>query len=306
MRKRFSLFLAALFLLLVGLSPSAPASGSPARVVAIGAPAVEMLCALGLEDRLIARSSWETFPPSILDLPEVGSPYQPDLERLLLLKPDLVILDGRLGLLAGQMERCGIEVLPVEAYNPDEVVPAVRMLAARFDCRERGEELAGDLLRIAEATARIVRRVPEEERAAGLMFTGLFDMYCVAPESGCTLLENAGAVNLAAGMGQPFPLISLEWLAFHAPDFLLVPQKLSEGAERKREEAGRRLSRALSGRARLIFMEEELTFGLRSFLGALRLAAELYPELIRPDAVEAEQARFMNRYFPKALEKAVP
>ena len=307
MKKSLAFLFLALCLLFPGLLPAGTAVPQP-RLVAIGAPAVEILCALDLGDCLIARSSWEIFPPSILDLPEVGSPYQPNLERLLLLKPDLVLLDGRLGLLAGQMERYGIETLSVEAYNPGEVIPAVRRLAERFGCTERGEELVGDLLRIAEATKSITLCIPEEKKAAGVMLTGLADQFCVAPESGCTLLEDAGARNLAAGTGQPFPLISREWLVFRSPDFLLVPVKKSEDSEQKREAFRRKFSRVMAGQGRILFMEEELTFGLRSFLGTYRLAAELYPGAVQPDAFETMMNGFMNKYFSQASdeEKAAP
>ena len=307
MKKSLALLLFALCLLFPGLLSAGTAAPQP-RLVAIGAPAVEILCALGLGDRLIARSSWETFPPSILSLPEIGSPYQPNLERLLLLKPDLVLLDGRLGPLAGQMERYGIKTLSVEAYNPSEVIPAVRRLAERFGSKERGEELIGDLLRIAETTKNITRHIPEEKKATGVMLTGLTDQFCVAPESGCTLLEDAGARNLAAGTGQPFPLISREWLVSRSPDFLLVPEKKSESSEHKREAFQRKFSRVMAGRGRILFMEEELTFGLRSFLGTCRLAAELYPGSVQPESFETMMNGFMNKYFFQCSgeEKAAP
>ncbi|WP_458401076.1 ABC transporter substrate-binding protein [Mailhella sp.] len=307
MKKSLTLLFLTLCLLFPGILPAGTAAPQ-LRLVAIGAPAVEILCALGLGDRLIARSSWERFPPFILDLPEVGSPYQPNLERLLLLKPDLVLLDGRLGSLAVQMERYGIETLSLEAYNPNEVIPAVRRLAERFDCEERGEELIGDLLRIAKATKNIAGSIPEEQKASGIMLTGLADQFCVAPESGCTLLEDAGTRNLAAGTGQPFPLISREWLACRAPDFLLVPEKNSSSSERKREAFRRKFSQLLSGQRLILFMEEEQTFGLRSFLGSYRLATELYPGSVQPDAFETMMNGFMNKYFPQVSdeEKAAP
>ncbi|MBQ4326138.1 MAG: hypothetical protein IJC28_04420, partial [Mailhella sp.] len=61
----FRAVLFALFLALPGLASAAPEAGHELRLIALGAPAVEMVCALGLEHRLAARSSWDSFPPSI-------------------------------------------------------------------------------------------------------------------------------------------------------------------------------------------------------------------------------------------------
>ena len=305
MKKSLAFLCLALCLLFPALLPAGTAVPQP-RLVAIGAPAVEILCALGLEDRLIARSSWDSFPPAIQGLPDIGSPFQPNLERILSLRPDLILMDGRLGILAEQMKTCGIDVLPVNAYNPAEVIPAVASLSKRFGIEERGTLLAAELGSMRELVQERLAGLPEQERKRGFMLTGVADLFCVAPESGCTLLEDAGARNLAAGRGSPFPLLSRESLAFEKPDFLLVPIKSGDSAERQKRAFEQRIVAVLPGRSHAVFMEEGLTFGLRSFLGALQLAAELFPSRLGKEEADQRQSAFLKKFFPSAVQGGNP
>ena len=309
MVKCFSCFFRAalfvLFLALPGLASAAPEAGRELRLITLGAPAVEIVCALGLEHRLAARSSWDSFPPSIQALPDIGTPYQPSLERILSLKPDLILLDSRLGTLPEQMRACGVEVLPVNAYNPAEVIPAVEALAKRLGVERRGDELAAELSALRDFVRERLAGLPEQERKGGFMLTSAADLFCVAPESGCTLLEEAGARNLAAGRGSPFPLLSLERLAAAKPDFLLVPTKAGQ-AVRQKAAFERRIRSVLPEACRAIPLEEGHTFGLRSFLGMLELAAELYPARITPEEAQRRKSAFLEAFFPSAVQGGRP
>ena len=139
--------------------------------------------------------------------------------------------------------------------------------------------------------------LPQEQRLKGFMLVGLSDLFCVAPESGCTLLEHAGATNLATGMGSPFPLISREHLAFTEPDFLLVPIKPGEEGEGQKKLFRQRIENVLPNIRRVLFMEEGQTYGLRSFLGVLRLASECYPSRFDREEVARIEESFLKECF---------
>ena len=52
----------------------------------------EMLFAMGAGNRVVAVSSYDHFPAEVERLPKVGALLDPDVERILTLKPDLVIV----------------------------------------------------------------------------------------------------------------------------------------------------------------------------------------------------------------------
>ena len=55
----------------------------------------EMLFAMGAGDRLVGVGNYDTYPPETRRLPKLGGLLDPDVERLLALKPDLVVVYRR-------------------------------------------------------------------------------------------------------------------------------------------------------------------------------------------------------------------
>ena len=62
-----------------------------ARVVSLAASNTEIVCALGLGDRLVGVDDFSDFPPRIRRLPRVGPDLHIDAERVAALQPDLIL-----------------------------------------------------------------------------------------------------------------------------------------------------------------------------------------------------------------------
>jgi iron complex transport system substrate-binding protein len=66
------------------------------RVIALYGAFNEILAAMGLEDRIVARTRIDRLPPSIVDKPSIGTHMRPNIEMVLGLDPDLVLqMSGR-------------------------------------------------------------------------------------------------------------------------------------------------------------------------------------------------------------------
>ena len=61
------------------------------RIISLYGAYSEILFAIGAGDRLVARTSSDRFPPSILEKPSVGTHLRPNMELVLGLQPDLII-----------------------------------------------------------------------------------------------------------------------------------------------------------------------------------------------------------------------
>jgi iron complex transport system substrate-binding protein len=71
--------------------PAGP--GRPARrIISLVPAATEMLFAIGAGSQVIAVSSFDHYPPQVEKLPRVGALLDPDIERILSLRPDLVVV----------------------------------------------------------------------------------------------------------------------------------------------------------------------------------------------------------------------
>jgi iron complex transport system substrate-binding protein len=92
-------------------------------------PAVtEMLFAIGAGPQVAAVSSFDSWPPETAALPRVGALLDPDVERILRLRPDLVVVYGTQTDLQAKFERAGIAVFPYVMGGLDHMLETIRRL----------------------------------------------------------------------------------------------------------------------------------------------------------------------------------
>ncbi|MFH1835791.1 MAG: helical backbone metal receptor, partial [Methanobacteriota archaeon] len=66
----------------------------PQRIVSHVPPITEMLFAIGLGDRVVGISDYCDYPEEAKLKPSVGDYYNPSIENIVALEPDLVLTDG--------------------------------------------------------------------------------------------------------------------------------------------------------------------------------------------------------------------
>jgi iron complex transport system substrate-binding protein len=71
-----------------------PAPGKAQRIVSLVPAVTEMLFAIGAGPQVVGVSSYDHFPAEVEALPKVGALVDPDTERILSLRPDLVVVYG--------------------------------------------------------------------------------------------------------------------------------------------------------------------------------------------------------------------
>src|SRR5919201_2993003 len=120
----------------------------PRRVVSLVASNTEIVCALGLADRLVGLDDFSDWPPAVQHLPRVGRDLDVDLERVACLEPDLVLASLSVPGMERNIERLASSGLPYAVIEPrglDGVFENVREVAALLGEPERGERLAAEL-----------------------------------------------------------------------------------------------------------------------------------------------------------------
>lgn len=120
---------------------------TPQRVVVLTASDCEILCALGCEDKLVARGSFCDYPASVLALPAVRSGYETNLEEILALEPDVVFMSGmdQSKEQVELLESSGVKVVVSYAQSVEGTYEAIRMIGRAMGCDARAEALVSDM-----------------------------------------------------------------------------------------------------------------------------------------------------------------
>ncbi len=116
----------------VVVTPSAGVTQrTPSRIVSLIPAVTEMLYAIGADRQVVAVSSFDQYPPQVAQLPRVGALIDPDLERILSLRPDLVVVYESQADLRRQLERASIPMYIYKHAGLADVTATIRSLGER-------------------------------------------------------------------------------------------------------------------------------------------------------------------------------
>ena len=130
------------------------------RIVSLVPALTEMLFAVGGGSQVVGVSSYDDFPPEVRSLQRVGALLDPDTERILSLRPDLVILYGSQTELGGQFARAGIRVYKYRHGGLANVLQTIRELSAISGHKDEGDRVTAQLQSQLDATRMRVRGRP--------------------------------------------------------------------------------------------------------------------------------------------------
>jgi iron complex transport system substrate-binding protein len=146
---------------LAALLASAPPH--PRRIVCVTEETTETLYRVGAGELVVGVSGFTVRPPEARRKPRVSSFLSADVERILALRPDLVVGFSDLQAdIARDLVRRGVAVLVTNQRSVAEILQTIRAVTAMVGRGEAGEalavELAAGLARLADAAASLPRR----------------------------------------------------------------------------------------------------------------------------------------------------
>ncbi|MEC4722175.1 cobalamin-binding protein [Noviherbaspirillum sp. CPCC 100848] len=133
------------------------------RVVSLSPHVTEMLFAAGGGDRIVGTVTYSEHPPAAKNIPRIGDNRSVDVERLLALKPDLLVV-WRHNASSRQMEqlrKLGIPLFYSEPHKLQDIPEAVLRMGQLLGTEQQARQSAGDLQRqLDQLTARYRNRAP--------------------------------------------------------------------------------------------------------------------------------------------------
>ena len=275
--------LATTVLVLVGAQSTAPR-----RIVSLVPAVTEMLFAMDAGSRVVGVSSYDAFPPEVNRLAKVGALVDPDFERILSLRPDLVVVYGSQSELIGRLQRAGIASLPYRHAGLGDITRTIRDVGGRVGHAAEAERLARSLEDEIDAVRRAVgtRRRPSTllivEREPGTL-RGIYASAGIGFMH--DMLLAAGGADALQDIARESLQMSVETLLTRAPE-VIVEVYASGGWTPARVDRERAVWTALpsipavrTGRIHIIADARLVIPGPR-VASAIRLLAEtLHPDL---------------------------
>ncbi|MBD3391984.1 MAG: ABC transporter substrate-binding protein [Chitinivibrionales bacterium] len=196
----------------------------PQRIVSLAPSITETLFALGLGDKVVGVTRYCRYPPRADSIEEVGGYVDANLEKILSLKPDLVILQEEHVKQRSFLSRYDIRTLAVGYATTGAICSSFIAVGRTCGAKEQADslvELFASLLRADTTRAnrpRMLLCVGRESPGGGavqsVFAAGAGTFYD-------NLLLAAGGRNAFADTVPPYPKISREGLIGLAPDIII-------------------------------------------------------------------------------------
>lgn len=207
------------------ISLDAPTAFTAQRVIVLANGVAEIIQSLNGQSIMVGRDISST-EDSLSDIPIVTSGHQVLPEKVLGLKPDLVIIDASTGPKAAieTIRKAGIPVVETpESWSLSDLPAKVRAVGKAVGAYAQAELLVQQM----ESSLK-TSRVNNSPRVAFLYLRGTSAVYLIGGSgSGAdSLLKAVGAVDVGAqNLDRPFNTLTAESLAALNPDLILVMSK---------------------------------------------------------------------------------
>ncbi len=220
----------------------AAAAAEKERIVSLTPGATEILFALGLEEKIVGVSTACDFPGAARRKEKIGQFGRPDVEKVLSLRPDLILGVGVLG--SPEVESLKRLGRPVVIFNPgnlEELIQTIRETGVLTGREEEAERIAGGMEKRVLAVKEEVKE--RKRRRRPRVYVEIWDDPLITFGAGSFIdgmIKTAGGENIAHDLGQAYSTISAEAVIRRNPDRIILIHHLDSP-----EESVKRISRRL-------------------------------------------------------------
>jgi len=280
----------------------------PDRIVCLSPGAAEVLCALDAQSRIAAVTKDCNIPSSLQEKESVGeSGREADIERILEIKPDLVI--AKTGSLfpkddEKKLNDYGIPVLRYRVLHIDTLLPMIDDLGKLMQKEEQANEMRNWIGGYYQTILDRVGTLPDSKKPkCYFMSMGHLDWTGNRASTGNTRIAEAGGRNIAADLPVTVPHVEKEWIIDQNPDIIIYSMSTEQhkGTYPTIEEMKAKQQEILSQpgfetidaakTGRVYITDINMASGLSEMVTMLYYAKWFHPDLfedIDPRAVHAE------------------
>lgn len=213
----------------------------PQRIVSTAPSITETLFAAGLGDRVAGVTTYCRYPPQVRRLPKIGTFLEPDFEKILALKPDLVFTIKNPVQLTERLRKLRLNAVELDQDSIASIFRSLEIIGQAAAAEKQTSALEAKLRQGLEE----VRRSTAGKPKLSVLFVvgrtpGTLEGMIAAGKSSYLdeLLEYAGGRNVFDDSPVPYPKIPHEELLSRDPDVILDIGDFAhaEGSSRERRE----------------------------------------------------------------------
>ncbi|MBQ0005620.1 MAG: ABC transporter substrate-binding protein [Clostridiales bacterium] len=254
---------------------------------------------VGVEDNAQLRPIYQLSNPDILELQNVGSVKELDIEAVAALEPDLVILPMKLKSAVEPLEELGITVIIINPESQELLEESIVLVATATAVKERGDELLGF---INEKKEFLTEKLKDTESVSVYM-GGNSDFLSTASNGMYQneLIELAGGKNVAGEIEDTYwVMTSYEQLLKWNPSYIITASSAGYSVKDVLNNSSVAICSAV--KSRNVYHMPDNVESIDSpvpggILGAMWMANVLHPDVVSKDDYEKAVKDFYKQFY---------
>jgi iron complex transport system substrate-binding protein len=200
------------------------------RIVALAPHVTELVFAAGAGDHLVGTVSYSDYPPAASSIPRIGDNRQIDMERLIALKPDLLVvwLHGNAERQLEPLRKLGIPLFYSEPHKLEDIPDTLIRMGQLFGTESQAQQSATELRRkLTSLAAQYGNRPPVR------VFYQVWDrpLYTL---NGRHIVSDAirlcGGENVFAKLPVTAPMVNIESVLLENPEVVITGERRDKSA----------------------------------------------------------------------------
>jgi iron complex transport system substrate-binding protein len=205
----------------------------PKKIVSLAPNITEILFSLGLDQEIVGVSIHCNFPEKVKSRVRVGSYISLDFEKIVSLKPDLIIATGAGNTrdMVERLERLGFPTYVIFPKNFEDVTRSIGHLGKLVGREKEGEEIVKEMKRRRQRVVELTRGLP---RPRVFLQIGEAPIVTVGKNSFADdLIRLAGGDNVAGNEREMYPRFGMEEILKISPEVILISSMNPSGNYQK-------------------------------------------------------------------------
>jgi len=196
------------------------------RIISLTPSITETLFSLGCGDRVVAVTDACDYPPEANSKSHVCSWFDPDMDRIADLKPDIVIgLETAHKRLAPLLKTGGIQLLLLNPATVADTLADIIFLGNLLGISEAAESLVKEFKHRMEKLAAQVKQIKPEARltVSRVLDINNEQLIVAGPKSfQYDVIKQAGGINVTTAINEAYPTVSFQRFKTWDPDMIFL------------------------------------------------------------------------------------
>jgi iron complex transport system substrate-binding protein len=197
---------------------------SDQRLISLSPAATEILFTLGLGELIVGDTTFCNYPEQALNVPKIGTFSEPNIEKIIFLKPDIIFATGlEQAQTVSRLEQIGLKVFVSDPKDFSKLLESITAIGALTGREKEAEVLVWSMQERVDIIRAKVGKIPLDRRPKVFIEVWHDPLMTAGPGSIVDeLLTSAGGINIAYDTPKPYSRFSAEAVIQRDPEVIIL------------------------------------------------------------------------------------